>query len=215
MSLQPGPEWTTTGTRLTSERVQSGEQVNAVVAAVIDQVIEEERLASMLNGLAKRQNERAKAAQGELVRLEKEKLEADLALQNLQKLVEKGLEDVDDELFAGRYRAAKDKRLIAKESLSRARNRGSDGFKVTPEQIARFSRLMRTNLTSGYNKFRRTYLNAIIENVVVRADAIHITGRKEKLSGAVAEDGDIHLISQAYAVPSCIHEWCTRRDSNS
>jgi hypothetical protein len=38
---------------------------------------------------------------------------------------------------------------------------------------------MRTNLTSGDNKFRRTYLNAIIEKVVVRPDAIHITGRKE------------------------------------
>jgi site-specific DNA recombinase len=195
-------------------RIPVDELNDAVLEAVLDQVIEEERLASMLNGLAERQNESAKAAQGELVRLEKEKLEADAALLNLQKLVEKGLEDVDDELFAGRYRAAKDKRAIANESLSRARKRGGDGFKVTPERIARFSRLMRTNLTSGDNKFRRTYLSAIIEKVVVRPDAIHITGRKEKLSGAVAEEGDSHLISQAYAVPSCMNEWRTRQDSN-
>jgi hypothetical protein len=65
---------------------------------------------------------------------------------------------------------------------------------------------MRTNLTSGDNKFRRTCLNAIIEKVVVRPDAIHLTGRKEKLSGAVAKQGDSHLISQAYAVPGCMKE---------
>jgi site-specific DNA recombinase len=109
----------------------------------------------------------------------------------------------------------KDKRWIANEALLRARKRQTGTMKVTPDKIAKFSQMMRSNLISGNNKFRRTYLNAIVEKIVVKRDAIYITGKNEKLSGAIADDSDSFLIAQAYAVLGRMNEWCTQRDSNS
>lgn len=196
-------------------RIPVDELNDAVLGAVLENVLDENRLTLMLNGLAERQASQAENRFGELVRLEKEKLEAATGMTNLLRLVEKGLEDPDDELFAKRYSAAKDRSRIATEALSRARKLHEQRLEIGPEKIAKFSQLMREKLNGDNNKFRRIYLNSIIEKVAVKPESIHIFGRKNKLSNAAADGGEGILIKQGYEVPSRINEWRTREDSNS
>ena len=79
-------------------------------------------------------------------------------------------------------------------------------------QIEKLSRLLKKKLLAGDDEVAKCYLNLLVSEIVVNAEAVKMKGAYAGML-ALAEDAK-RKNSIANAVPSSIPDWCARRDSN-
>jgi site-specific DNA recombinase len=142
--------------------------------------------------------------------LQGELRKADERLSRLYEAVETGILPLDETLQR-RIQQAKNARenvLIAIAGLRRLQTLPVE--RILPSQVAAFGDLIGKRLRDRSSSFGRDYLRAVVDKVVVNGDTATISGSNAKLMRAVAAKRPL-----AGQVPSFIHDWCARRDSNS
>ncbi len=112
-----------------------------------------------------------------MVQLERNALENQRAVQNLLQLVERGMVDLDDPDFAARFEPAKHKRNISDTALKRARKRLGSTKSITSEMIVALAGLLKTGLSTGNAKFKRSYINTLVDQIKITDQDVTIRGK--------------------------------------
>ena len=79
-------------------------------------------------------------------------------------------------------------------------------------QIEKLSRLLKKKLLAGDDEVAKCYLNLLVSEIVVNAEAVKMKGAYAGML-ALAEDAK-RKNGIANAVPSSIPDWCAWRESN-
>lgn len=180
-----------------------------VTDQLLERFLDPARLQQMLAGVAQLRAVRAAEVDKRVRALEEKLREAEERLRRLYALVESGHADIDD-LLKERISVLKMDREIARVALERARGVRQGQTAIDDGQLQAFSRFMRERLTTGKIPFRKAYLGAIIDRVVVDDNRIRIFGRKDVLEQAVAAG----LGPTLPGVRTFVRKWRARQDSN-
>ena len=167
-------------------------------------------LKALLQEVEQRGRDAANSSNDELIRIEQALASAKARLTRLHDAIERGIADLDDELFVQRIERAKTERDVAKAAKSRVLARMGPQFDLTSEKIVQFAEAMRSRITEGDVPFRKAYVRATVQDIIVSETEVVIRGRSDTLRKRV-NDGNISALLE---VPSSVQEWRTQEDSN-
>lgn len=179
-----------------------------VTEHLVKRLLDPQRLGAMLATLASRRAAKAATVDERITILDKEVHDCDERLRHLYKLVEDGAAEPDD-ILQDRLTALEADRDRAQAALVRAKAGIRPSVDINPALIERFGQIMRERLTTGEISFRKTYIGAIVDWIVVDDRHIRIMGRKDVLEAAVAAKG-----GPIPGVRSFLRNWRARQDSN-
>lgn len=180
-----------------------------VVEALLDQLLQPERVTAILISLKARRDGRQASADRRLVDLARQVSDAGERLARLYASIEAGTIDGTDPTLKERVAALKATRDRAAEALEYARKSSVLPVEIDPVAIERFTRLMREQLVSGDVAARKAYLSAIIDAVIVSDTTIRIIGSNDNVRAALGPDGQ-----PTHAVRKSVQEWCPWPGSN-
>jgi DNA invertase Pin-like site-specific DNA recombinase len=182
-----------------------------VVGEVARQVLDADRLITMLNAYVQSAAAQGEGAKAQLARLRHDHTAAVAGIARLLELVEKGLMEAEDPAMRERLVALKLQRdRIAKEIGELQKRMASSAPTITPEKVARVGGLLRDKLYDEASEFRQAYARLLLDEVRVTDEEIRISGPKSILARCAAE-GDTEA---AAGVLSFVQEWRARQDSN-
>jgi site-specific DNA recombinase len=181
-----------------------------VLRQVTEQVLTPQRLLLILKEARKLLRARGEVDRKNLGGLQKQLQTADMRLNRLYEGVESGVLTLDDTLQR-RVQEAKAAREAVLVEIAGARYRETlPSAQVFPSQVERFSAVFTKKLADRSSDFAKEYLRVLVDAVVVRDRTAIISGSHERLISAIAEKK-----RKPDQVPSSMHGWRTRRDSNS
>ncbi len=156
-----------------------------VLQNVKEQLLVPERLTSILEALMERRSEKDQAVADRRKSLEGELSEKKDKLARLYRAIEEGVADLDADLKE-RINTLKNERDIVHSTLERIEIQARQGFRVTPEHIEAFSKLMREKLDNGDTQARKAYLRSVISRIEVDDKTVRIIGEKASLVDVIA-----------------------------
>lgn len=176
-----------------------------VTRHLADKLLQPQRMAEMLSVLTERRAEKATVLDARAVALEREVADADQRLRRLYRLVEEGVDELDGALKE-RIASLKAGQEAASAALARLKAGPTDGIRMTPDLIARFSATMREHVTTGEIAFRKAYLGSLVDRVEVDDREIRICGRKDVLEQLVTGGAKPAGVARK-AVRSSVRGW--------
>lgn len=179
---------------------------DASVTAVLTKVLVPERVAALLTELETRHHDRQGALKSEAIRVEAELSEKRSGLSRLYDAIEQGVMRLDG-MLKERIERLQTEVAIAEEAVRRSRRKLTDRPGITPEMIVQFSDVFRERVAKGAVTLRKAYLRSVVDRVVVSDDKIQIVGPTSRLREEILAIGQ-------QSVPSSVHDWRTRQDSN-
>lgn len=174
-----------------------------VIEALLDQLLQPERVTAILTTLKARRDGRQASADRRLVDLARQVSDAGERLARLYASIEAGTIDGTDPTLKERVAALKATRDRSAEALEYARKSSVLPVEIDPIAIERFTRLMREQLVSGDVAARKAYLSAIIDAVIVSDTTIRIIGSNDNIRAALGPDGQ-----PTHVVRKSVQEWC-------
>jgi site-specific DNA recombinase len=174
-----------------------------VVDALLDQLIQPERVTSILLALKERRDERQASADRRIVDLARQAFEAEERLGRLYAAIEAGTIDGTDPSLKERVAALKNARDRAVEAADYARKSSALPVQIDPVAIDRFTRLMREQLVSGDVAARKAYLASIVDAVIVSENKIRIMGSNDNIRSTFGPKGQPMPV-----VRKSVQEWC-------
>ncbi len=163
----------------------------------------------ILSALSSRRSEKADALNTRIAALQRKVTDADQKLKRLYQLIEDGITEMDD-VLKDRLNSLKTDRDHAKAALERAKSHSSQAIQIDPALLEQSSRNMRENFTSGSVRFRKAYLQSLIDVIEVDDDQIRIKGSKDVLERAVLATRTSGTSSSQMST-----EWRSLGESNS
>ena len=187
------------------------EQLDAVVIDAIEQqLLERDRLRTLLQDVVNLSDQKRAANQDELSRARAEQTRVRTAINRLLILVEEGTIGPRDPAFAERM-AANRAQLAALTSridtLETQLVRGSR--RITEQTVDRFGALLSAKLHDDDSALRGAYLRMFVSEVRVSESEIAISGPTAALEAGMATG-----LPHKGAVPNFDREWCPEEDSN-
>ena len=152
---------------------------NVVTDALILALDDTERSQVVLEALNQRMDARdvdEKLRTAELRRVLKDK---EQAVTRLFQGVEKGLFDLEDELFQVQYQTARSERDIIKGKIEALTRNRSMRMQMSPEKVTQFGHFLSEVLLAGPVGFRKRYIQAFLDSVVVKDRVINIIARED------------------------------------
>lgn len=131
----------------------------------------------LLRALAKVQAEKDYETQARKDALLREKKAADEAVDRLFRMVEVGAVNVDDADFRPRFDRVRNEQSIIKAKLDRLVEKQFSLSSPSGEQVLEFAKLLRQMISGGSTSFRKSYLNALIQEVIVDSGTVEIIPR--------------------------------------
>ena len=126
-------------------------------------------------------------------------------------LVEQGLMDISDPVLRERLVALRFRRDELAEEISGLSQRLANAEPViTPEKVERLAATIGKQLHRGAGDLRQAYARLLLTEVIVKGDAVTITGSKAVLARSAANDP----ATTSPAVLSFVRKWRTQEDSN-
>lgn len=180
-----------------------------VVDALVDQLLQPERVTSILLALKARRDERQASADRRIVDLARQAAEAEDRLGRLYAAIEAGTIDGTDPSLKERVSVLKASRDRAVEALDYAKKSSGGLIEIDPVAIDRFTRLMRDQLTTGEVAARKAYLSGIVDAIIVSENKIRIVGSNDNIRSAFGPKGQPRPL-----VRKSVQEWCPWPDSN-
>jgi site-specific DNA recombinase len=174
-----------------------------VVEALLDQLLQPERVTAILMNLKARRDGRQASADRRLVDLARQVADAGERLSRLYASIEAGTIDGTDSTLKERVAALKATRDRALEALDYAKRSSALPIEVDPVAIDRFTRLMRQQLVSGDVAARKAYLSAIVDAIVVSDTTIRIIGSNDNIRATLGPNGQTTPV-----VRKSVQEWC-------
>ena len=175
---------------------------------LVERLLRPERLTAILASVVARRAELATQIDTRIAALQIQVAEAELKLKRLYRMVEDGVTDLDDTL-KDRLASIKHDRDRSRLALEGIRPPNAHPAPFEPEAIARFSRAMRENITSGEIPFRKAYIQSVVDRIEVDDGVIRILGSKATLEQAIAGRAVASV-----GVRSFERKWRPGRESN-
>jgi site-specific DNA recombinase len=148
-----------------------------VVEALLDQLLQPERVTSILLALKARRDERQSSADRRIVDLSRQASDAEERLGRLYAAIEAGTVDGADPILKDRVASLKNIRDRAIEAVDYARKSSTQPVEIDPVAIDHFTRSMREHLVSGDIGARKAYLAAIVDAVIVSEKTIRLSAQ--------------------------------------
>lgn len=179
-----------------------------VLGAVRDRLLDPLQLEKTLATLSARHAEKSDDTKQRLLVLENAAAKAKAKLDRLYKLVEAGVQEIDDVLRdrLTNLRAERE-RLLA--DLKRARANVLPSVAIDAEKIEKFSRLVNQKLATGDVNMQKAYLRSFIDAVEVGNKRVRIIGRRTTLHSLVTGSSASSAI-----VRGLMRKWRSQGDSN-
>jgi site-specific DNA recombinase len=175
---------------------------NLVTERLADRLLTPERVGRLLEGLMQRQASKDEDHASCLTALRAKLTDAENRLGRLYAAIEGGIADPSDATLKERVAAVKNERDIAQVAFDRALAETRPEARITQEKIAKFVKVMRTNVLTGETPFRRAYIRAVVDQVEVDDEEIRIIGRRTVLERLVMGGGAVPA-----GVPSFVRKW--------
>ena len=178
---------------------------------LLDRVLEPERLKLLLAQVLELSDAADERRRQDLDRVRRERIATETRLGRLYSLIEEGLTNARDALFAERL--ADHHRAIAQLEASERSLAGQLAIgrrRIDEATVERFGILLRDRIASGDPALRRNYIRLFVSGIIVTDEQITVSGTRAALEAAVAH-GNRNGVP---AVPSFDREWCRLQDSN-
>ena len=175
---------------------------------VKSQLLEPDRMTTILGALLERQATKDSAVQDRRAALKAELAQKDEKLGQLYRAIEEGIVELDEQL-KDRIKALKSERDLAQASLDRIAQQFESRTAITPERVSAFSNLMRDKIDNGDVQAKKAYLRAVISEIRVDDDKISIIGDKATLAAVIAGQNTGNA-----NVSGFVRKWRARNDSN-
>lgn len=179
-----------------------------VVEHLSERLFTRERLTEILASLTANRVEKSVEVDGRIIALQREASDAGEKLQQLYRMVEEGVAEMNDRL-RDRIATLRLAREQAQAAPDRIRAQNMPTNQIPSELVEQFGRIMRENIATGDIPFRKAYLRSVIERVEVADHAIRIVGDKATLEQVVAGSSN-----GGAGVRGSVRKWCTRQDSS-
>ncbi|WP_442681583.1 recombinase family protein [Sphingomonas sp. ASY06-1R] len=200
------------GGKCTCPSIRREQLDSAVLEAIERQLLEPNRLRTLLNEVINLSDQRRADQADELSRVRAEQTRVRTAISNLLVLVEQGVMGPRDPAFAERmaFNRAQLASLTSRiDTLETQLARGSR--RITEQTVDRFGALLKAKLREDDPTLRSSYLRMFVSEVRVSESEIAICGPTAALEAGVATG----LPRGGKVVPIFDREWCPGRDSNS
>lgn len=181
----------------------------AVTSTLVERLFEPSRLAAMIRKIDERRSKNLAIGHDELIRIEADLTDATNRLRRLYDAIERGIIDIAESDVVDRIKAAKSDRMIANVAKERVLARIGAKADLSFERIVALANLMSDRIANGAVPFRKSYIRASVERIVLSDDTAVIYGGNEALRNHLA-----NVESLGEKVPSSVQEWRTRQDSN-
>jgi site-specific DNA recombinase len=170
-----------------------------VVNHLEKQLLQPERLETVLAAALDRREEHAERRREHIAELNKRSAESELRLKRLYDAIEAGVADLDDPALKDRIDGLKAIRDQAKADAERAQamlqNTGQKA--VTPQMLRKFAATARERIRLEGGGYRRDHLRALAQRVEVDTGEVRIMGSKSRLlQTLVAGSGVISVPTQ-------------------
>jgi site-specific DNA recombinase len=181
-----------------------------VVNHLEGQLLQPERLETVLAAALDRREEHAERRREHIAELNKRSAESELRLKRLYDAIEAGVADLNDPALKDRIGGLKAIRDQAKADADRAQamlqNTGQKA--VTPQMLRKFAATARERIRLEGGGYRRDHLRALAQRVEVADGEVRIMGSKSRLLQTLVAGSGVN------SVPTQGLKWRRRRDSN-
>ena len=181
-----------------------------VVNHLEKQLLQPERLETVLAAALDRREEHAERRREHIAELNKRSAESELRLKRLYDAIEAGVADLNDPALKDRIDGLKAIRDQAKADAERAQamlqNTGQKA--VTPQMLRKFAATARDRIRLERGGYRRDHLRALAQRVEVAEGEVRIMGSKSRLLQTLVAGSGVN------SVPTQGLKWRRRRDSN-
>ncbi|GGC80983.1 hypothetical protein GCM10010994_43750 [Chelatococcus reniformis] len=181
-----------------------------VVNHLEKQLLQPERLETVLAAALDRREEHAERRREHIAELNKRAAESELRLKRLYDAIEAGVADLDDPALKDRIDGLKAIRDQAKADAERAQamlqNTGQKA--VTPQMLRKFATTARERIRLESGGYRRDHLRALAQRVEVAEGEVRIMGSKSRLLQTLVAGSGVN------SVPTQGLKWRREGDSN-
>ncbi|GGB38273.1 resolvase [Tistrella bauzanensis] len=183
---------------------------NLVVNHLEKQLLQPERLETVLSAALDRREEHAERRQEHIAELNKRAAESELRLKRLYDAIEAGVADLDDPALKDRIDGLKAIRDQAKADAERAQAmlQNSGQRAVTTQMLRTFASTARDRIRLEGGGYRRDHLRALAQRVEVAEGEVRIMGSKSRLLQTLVAGSGVN------AVPTQGLKWRMGWDSN-
>lgn len=159
----------------------------AVTNALVRRLFEPSRLTSMLRLIDEQRLRTSTDSHAELVRIETHVADANARLGRLYDGVERGSLSLDDPDITTRIERVKTERAIAVAAKQRVLERVGPTLDLSVEKIVALSKLMSDRIVNGAVPFRKSYIRATVDSIVVGNGRAIVRGRNDVLRRRVVQ----------------------------
>lgn len=184
-----------------------------VLNQLADKVLAPDRLQTMMAELRKRMKSSKDNQQERINQLNRQLRQIEEGQHRLLEAIEKGIIELDEitQRRAQTLKSSKEALLIELAGVRREHSLPAEQIKAS--QIDSFSKRLRQKLIAKESALAKSYLNLLVDEIVVNGKEATIKGSYAALMTAAAMDGK--KVGHLKQVPTFIPDWCARRDSNS
>ena len=184
-----------------------------ILGQLAEKVFASERLQVMMTALRKRIKGSKDSQQERINQLGRQLKQTEERQHRLLEAIETGTIELDEvtQRRAQQLKASREALLIELAGMRREHSLPIEHIKAS--QIDAFGKALRERLLSGDAGFAKSYLNLLVDEIVVEGNAATIKGSYSALAAAASMDKI--KVGHLKQVPTFIPDWCARRDSNS
>lgn len=184
-----------------------------VLNRLADKVFTTERVHSMMTELRKRMKTSKDVQQDRINQLNRQLKQTEENQQRLFEAIERGVIELDETLQrrAQQHKSAREALLIELAGVRREHSLPVDQLKAS--QVEAFAKTLKAKLLAKDSTIAKSYLNLLVDEIVVNDNTATIRGSYGALANAVTMDDK--KVGHLKQVPTSISNWCARRDSNS
>lgn len=147
-----------------------------IIETLSNRLFSNQRVREMLLDLMERQAIRRYEKNGHLDQIRAEINEAEKRLRRFYDAMETGAIDPSEPTFKERLAALTEKRNLAKAAEERALAELQPTAKLTEKTVKTFAAFVRKQLSEGNTQFKRQYLRAVLDKIIVNEDSVKIFG---------------------------------------
>ena len=159
-----------------------------IIETLSKHLFSNQRVREMLSDLIKRQAIRRHESSGHLDQIRAELNEAEKRLRRFYDAMETGTIDPSEPTFKERLDALTEKRNLAKAAEDRALAELQPTAKLTEKTVKKFADFVRTQLSEGTLQFKRQYLRAVIDKIIVNENSVTILGAADNRTGQISKE---------------------------
>ncbi|API50595.1 hypothetical protein BMW22_02160 [Rhizobium leguminosarum] len=191
-------------------------QLDEVVAeAVISQVLQEDRLATILNVMREKISSAALQREGQAIAIRKELELSERAFRNLMTVIASTEALASEPLLLKKLAETEQDLTRNRNALKLLLSQVQPQTEITSERIKFFSQLVTQRLRDPNKVKMKAYLMSVVAKVEVGERYIKIVGRLADLQKYVADEANIATgETDGSTVRRYKRNWCTRQDSN-